>query len=256
MLSVVILTKNEEKNIIDCLETVNWADEVIIVDDNSIDRTIEIIEGLENKKIKIYKNTLDGDFSKQRNFGLSKCTKKWVLFVDSDERVTPQLREEINSLIINGVEKYDGYFIKRVDFMWGKMLRHGETGNIKLLRLIKKGKGVWLGDVHESIQVDGKVDSLENPLYHFPHQNVNDFLAEVNFYSTLRAKELYRKKVKSSALDIILYTKGKFLLNYVVKLGFLDGIEGIVFALMMSFHSFLVRSKLWLLWQKNHTSFS
>src|SRR3972149_4785180 len=101
MLSVVILIKNEEKNIVDCLESILWADEIIIVDDFSKDRTIEIIENFENKKIRIYKKNLNNDFSAQRNFGLSKTTKKWILFLDADERVAEELKEEINTIIIN-----------------------------------------------------------------------------------------------------------------------------------------------------------
>lgn len=254
MLTVVVLTKNEEKNIVDCLETVLWADEIIIVDDNSTDRTLEIIKNLNEKKIKVFTNSLNYDFSKQRNFGLSKATKKWVIFLDSDERITSSLKEEINSIIINNIEKYDGYFIKRVDFMWGKKLTHGEVGNIKLLRLIKRGKGIWMGKVHEALSVDGKTGTLGSSIFHYPHQSVSEFLSEINFYSTIRANELYARKTKSKALDIVFYTKGKFFLNYFLKMGFLDGIEGLVFALMMSFNSFLVRSKLWLLWQKKSTS--
>ncbi len=255
MLSVVILTKNEEKNIIDCLEAVAWADEIIIVDDNSSDRTLEIVKSLENKKIKTYKNDLNGDFSNQRNFGLSKTTKKWVLFIDADERVDSELHEEINTIIINskGQEK-DGYFIKRKDIIWGKMLKHGETGNISLLRLAKRGAGIWMGKVHEVWQVNGKTGEFNNYLLHYPHQSIDEFLKEVNFYSTIRAQELYEKKIKVTALDIVSYPFGKFILNYFLKLGFLDGMSGLIFSLMMSFHSFLVRSKLWVLWQKTHTS--
>lgn len=255
MISVVILTKNEEKNIIDCLETVLWADEIVIVDDDSLDRTLEIVKNLENKKIKSYTRPLNGDFSSQRNFGLSKTTKKWILFIDADERVSNELHEEINSLIINskGQEK-DGYFIKRKDFMWGKMLKHGETGNISLFRLAKRGAGVWMGKVHEVWQVNGKTGELNNYLLHYPHQSIDEFLREINFYSTIRAYELYENKTKVNPLDAVTYPLGKFVLNYFLKLGFLDGMGGLIFSLMMIFHSFLVRSKLWLLWQKTHTS--
>jgi len=254
MLSVIILTKNEERNIIDCLETVLWADEIIIVDDNSTDRTVEIINNLENKKIKIYEKELNDDFSAQRNFGLSKTTKKWVLFVDADERVSNELHEEINALIINKVKIKDGYFIKRKDFMWGSMLKHGETGSISILRFAKRDSGIWMGKVHEVWSITGNTGELDTFLLHYPHQSIDEFLKEINFYSTIRAKELYDKKVSVKLLDIVMYPLGKFVTNYLVKLGFLDGVPGLIFSLMMSFYSFLVRSKLWLLWQKTHTS--
>lgn len=252
MISVVILTKNEEKNILDCLESVLWADEIIIVDDNSEDRTIEVVKSLSNRKIKSYSKVLNEDFSSQRNYALSKTTKEWVLFLDADERVTNELREEINTQIISekNKPKYNGFYIQRKDIIFGKMLKYGETGKVNLLRLARKKSGIWYGKVHETWQVEGKIAKLENSLIHYPHQTINDFLKEINFYTSLRAKELYQKGVKASFFDIVIYPKAKFILNYFINLGFLDGIEGLVFAILMSFHSFLVRGKLWLLWIK------
>ena len=252
MISVVILTKNEEKNILDCLEGAMWADEIIIVDDNSEDRTIEVVKSLSNKKIKVYSKALNEDFSSQRNYALSKTTKEWVLFLDADERVTNELREEINWLIIGerNMSKYNGFYIQRKDVIFGKMLKYGETGKIKLLRLARKKAGIWYGKIHETWQVEGKVSELEHSLIHYPHQTINEFLKEINFYTSLRAKELYQNGVEVSFLDIVIYPKAKFILNYFINLGFLDGIEGFIFAIFMSFHSFLVRGKLWLLWKK------
>lgn len=252
MLSVVIIAKNEEKNILDCLETVLWADEIIIVDDNSEDRTIEVVKSLSSKKIKVYSKSLNEDFASQRNYALSKATKKWVLFLDADERVTNELREEINTFLIENIKisNINGFFIKRKDIMWGKELKHGETGGIKLLRFAKKDSGIWKGKVHEIWEVEGNISEMENNLIHFPHQTIDEFLSEINFYTTLRAKELYENKIESSVKNIILYPKGKFIKNYFIKLGFLDGIEGLIFAIFMSLHSFLVRGKLWLLWKR------
>lgn len=247
MISVIILTKNEEKNILDCLETVNWADEIIILDDNSIDRTVEIAESLKLKHLKVLQRVLDGDFSKQRNFTLSHVKSEWALFIDADERVTPQLREEINDFIIEEKEKpvFNGMYLKRQDMLWGKLLKHGETGNIKLLRLARKDAGIWHGKVHERWVIEGKTDTFENYLIHYPHQTVADFLAEINLYTTIRAKELFESNEKSSIFKIIFYPKAKFIQNFIFRLGFLDGLEGLVQAILMSFHSFLVRAKLW-----------
>lgn len=252
MLSVVIIAKNEEKNILDCLETVLWADEIIIVDDNSEDRTIEVVKSLSSKKIKVYSKSLNEDFASQRNYALSKATKKWILFLDADERVTNELREEINTFLIENIKisNINGFFIKRKDIMWGKELKYGETGSIKLLRFAKKDSGIWKGKVHEIWEVEGNISEMENNLIHFPHQTIDEFLSEINFYTTLRAKELYENKIESSVKNIILYPKGKFIKNYFIKLGFLDGIEGLIFAIFMSLHSFLVRGKLWLLWKR------
>lgn len=254
MISVVVLTKNEEKNIVDCLESVSWADEIIIVDDFSEDRTIEIINALSfSPKVKVFKKRLENDFSSQRNFALLKCKHEWIIFIDADERVSKELREEINSVIIDEKNKEinKGFYIRRKDVLFDKLLKHGEVGNIKLLRMARKDSGKWEGKVHEDWKIDGKVSELENYITHYPHQELSEFLREINFYSSIKANELYEAKVKVSALDVVIYPKGKFFVNYILKLGFLDGIEGLILAIVMSMHSFLVRSKLWLLWQKN-----
>lgn len=253
MISVIVLTKNEEKNILDCLETISWADEIIVVDDNSEDRTVEIVENLKLKNLKIIKSELHGDFSAQRNFAISKAANEWVLFIDADERVAPELRREINDFLIEEKNnpEFDGMYIRRKDILWGKLLKYGETGNIKLLRLARKKSGKWQGKIHEKWTVKGNIDSFSNYILHFPHQTISEFLKEINFYTTIRAAELYDNGVKTSLPQIIFYPKAKFLVNYFLKLGFLDGLEGLVFAIIMSLHSFLVRGKLWLLWEKS-----
>lgn len=252
MISVVIITKNEEKNIIDCLESVSWADEILIIDDFSEDRTLEVAQSLDLKNLKSLRSRLSDDFSKQRNLGLLKAKYDWILFLDADERVTPELREEINTVLIEEKQKpkHAGFYIQRKDVLWGKLLEHGETGNIKLLRLGKKNNGIWKGNVHEVWDMKGNVSELDSHILHYPHPTVSEFLREINFYTSLRANELYKNGIKVKWYDIIIYPKAKFIKNFFLKLGFLDGMEGLVFALFMSFHSFLVRGKLWQLWQK------
>lgn len=252
MISVIVLTKNEEINILDCLETVSWADEVIVLDDNSSDRTVEIAQNLGLKNLKILKRELHNDFSKQRNYAIQKANNEWILFIDADERVTLELRREINDFLIEEKNnpKFNGMYIKRRDMLWGKLLKHGETGNIKLLRLARKNSGKWQGRVHEEWLVKGNTGIFDNHILHFPHPTIAEFLREINFYTTIRAAELYEKGIKTSLLQIIFYPKAKFLVNYFLKRGVLDGLEGLVFAIIMSLHSFLVRGKLWLLWEK------
>ena len=246
-ISAVVLTRNEEKNIEECIKTLSFFDEIIIVDDNSEDKSLEIIRGLGDKRIKIYQRALRGDFSAQRNFALEKTRNDYVFFIDADERITQLLEEELKLLD----NLFDGYLVKRTDFIWGKELRYGESGNIYLLRLGNKTKGQWRGKVHETWNITGKTRKLRNDLKHYPHQSVNAFLRELNYYTDLRANELYEKGVKSSFLKIILYTKAKFITDYVIKQGFRDGVQGFLMAIFMSFHSFLTRGKLWLLWNKS-----
>lgn len=249
-ISAIILTKNEEKNIKNCLENLKWCDEVLIIDDNSTDRTIEIVK---KYKTIVYSRPLNNDFSSQRNFGISKAKSDWVLFVDSDEVISDGLVYEISNAIQRKdrhLNDFDGFYIKRAYVMWGRKLRYGEVGDEWRLRLAKKTAGRWEGKVHERWKVKGLVGRLNNPIFHFPHQTLDEFLKEINFYTDIRAQELKSKKVKVFFWSIILYPLSKFIINYIFKRGFLDGVHGLVFAIIMSLHSFLVRGKLWLMWGK------
>lgn len=250
--SAIILTKNEEENIIDCIAGLSFVQEIIIVDDYSEDKTIELVERSKDKRIKIFRNKLKNDFSKQRNFALQQAQGEWVLFLDADERVPESLAYEISNVSISAeiVNKYQGFYVKRRDFIWSKELKYGETGNIKLLRLAKKNAGNWEGKVHEEWKIKGQVSELKNPILHYPHKNLNEFLKEINFYTDLRAKELFEKGTRSNFVSIIAYPKAKFFLNYIFKKGFKDGIPGLIFAILMSFHSFMVRAKLWTMQDK------
>ena len=131
----------------------------------------------------------------------------------------------------------------------GKWLKHGETASVKFLRLAKKDAGKWERPIHEVWNVKGKVGELRNFIIHDREMTIGQFLERINSYSSLRARELYQKKVKTNALLIMVYPIGKFMQNYFLRLGFLDGKPGFVMAAMMSIHSFLVRAKLYLLWK-------
>lgn len=141
MITAIILTKNEEENIVDCMEGVMFCSEIIVVDDNSTDRTKELVAGFSrtHPKIKLFTRELGTNFSAQRQFGIDKSKFDWILFVDADERISPELAEEIEESVENN-SQLGGFLIPRRDFMWGKILEHGETGNIKLLRLFNKNE--------------------------------------------------------------------------------------------------------------------
>lgn len=261
MLSVVILTKNEEKNIEECLKSVAWCDEIIIVDDESEDQTLEKVKNT-SQKLKVFKRKLNNDFAAQRNYGLQQASGDWVLFVDSDERISEELKDEILKRVQNDVKKYDGFYIKRKDFLFGKWLRFGEAGKIRLIRLVKKGAGKWERAVHEELRVTGEVGELKEPLLHYPHQTIDEFLKKINFYTEINAgifwndeltllasrrsgPSLKKRGFISASLAVIVYPLAKFIKNYFLLLGFLDGVPGFLHATLMSFHSFLTRGKLW-----------
>lgn len=252
MITAVILIKNEEENIKKCLSGLFWCDEVLVIDDNSTDETITQISDFKNQNqninLKIYKRQLNGDFAKQRNYGLEKAIGDWVLFVDADERVSKELEKEILEKIgeSKGIE---GYYFRRIDYFMGKWLKHGETGSLNILRLGRKNSGKWVRNVDEVWEVKGQTEVLSNPLLHYSHLNLTQFLESINSRSTLNAQYLFEN---NENLNLFEWSKPflKFIQNYFFKRGFLDGMQGFVFAVLMSLHSFMVRGKLYLLLKK------
>ncbi len=243
-LSCIILTKNEEKNIDRALKSVSFCDEVLVIDDFSEDKTLQLAE---RYGAKIFKRNLNNNFSRQRNFALEKSRGKWVLFIDADEEVTPELAGEIKK-IINKKSEFSSYYIKRRDYWWGRQLKYGEIKNVNsrgLIRLMQKKYGKWVHSVHEVFQTSEASGRLNAYLNHYPHQNLTEFLHDINFYSTVKAKELLKKGKHIGILEILTYPFGKFVSNYFIRLGFLDGPAGFAYAFLMSFHSFLVRAKLY-----------
>jgi glycosyltransferase involved in cell wall biosynthesis len=258
-LSVVILTKNEEENIERCLKSVSFYDEIIVVDDYSTDNTKNQISKIKNQNyklnIKIYERKLKNDFAGQRNFGLQKATNDWVLFIDADEELTKKLQDEVKSVIRNLIinNQYNSFYIRRRDFFWNQELKHGEISQIRqfgLIRLVRKDSGHWLGNVHEVFYTADRTGRLNGILNHYPHPTLKDFINDINYYSTIRAEELFNRGITTNIFQIIFFPSGKFLYNYFLKLGFLDGAAGFTYAFMMSFHSFLVRGKLYQLINK------
>lgn len=248
MVSTVILTKNAELYIERCIKSVLWSDEILIIDDNSEDQTSAIAKKL---GVSIISHALSNNFAQQRNFALERVKGDWVFFLDSDEVVSETLKEEIQQVVLDTNRRdLTGFYIQRRDIMWGKKIYHGENGSIMLLRLGRKGFGKWEGRVHEQWHIKGRVGQLENVLYHYPHPHITEFLEEINWYTTLRAEELYQKGIRVEWFDILLYPKVKFIQNYFLRLGFLDGTAGMILALLMSLHSFLVRGKIWQLQNK------
>lgn len=242
MISAVILTKNEEKNIRECIESLTFCDEVVVIDDNSDDATRE-----KAKKMgaKVFIRDMDMDYSAQSNFGMKKADGEWVLFVDADERISDSLKKEIIEKL-KSEKDINGYNFKRVDYMWGSWLKHGEIGAVKMLRLVKKGFGRWERRVHPIFEIDGETSGFKNPILHFPHPTLSKFLEGVNRWSDWDVLAKREEGKKSSIFKIIFWPAGKFFYNFVLRAGFLDGMAGFIVALVMSFHSFLSWSKVWI----------
>lgn len=249
MISAIILAKNEENSIGRCLSSVSFCDDVIVIDDNSTDKTVEIAKKM---GATVVSHPLNHDFATQRNFAMTKAKYDWILFVDADEVVSQELAEEtqqVTSSKSQVTRTQQSYYLLRRDFFWNKELKYGETQKARnrgIIRLVKKGSGKWVGKVHEEFVPNGDTAILNNYLNHYPHPTINDFLRSINDYSSKRAEELQAKGVRQTVLPIIFNPIGKFIYTYFIRLGFLDGPAGFVYSFMMSFHSFLVRGKLYL----------
>lgn len=240
MISAIVLTHNDASTIQKTLESVSWCDQIIVIDDVSRDKTREIAR---SSGAVVHSHALNGDFAAQRNFGLTFVNSGWILFIDSDEEVSTDLKHEIQGAIEN--DSVDGYYFKRKDFFMNRWLGHGETSHVSLLRLGQAGKGKWIRRVHEVWDIQGTLRELREPLLHRPHPTIREFLSDIETYSSLNAQEFSNTGVRANVFQIILYPKAKFIKNYFFLGGFLDGTAGMVMALMMSFHSFLTRAKLW-----------
>lgn len=246
-ISILLITHNEEKNLLNYwtwLDRCKTINEIVVVDDNSDDKTKEVLKKIETKKIKvkIFERGLNNNFSDQRNFGITKTTNDWILWLDADEKPTSSLIRFLNH--IDNLQ-YKNYAFKRNDIFIDHELKHGENSNQYFLRFFNKKYGRFTGAVHEIWQSPKEIEYKKLHIHHYPHQSLRGFIKKLNFYSDIRAQELYDQNQTSNQFQIIFYPLGKFVQDYFLKLGFLDSTPGIIMALGMSFHSFLVRSKLW-----------
>ncbi len=189
------------------------------------------------------------DFAAARNAELKKVKTEWVFFIDKDEKITPKLKQAILTSIAS--PDFDAYTIPRLDTFMGRQLHHGEPGHTRFIRLARRSFGSWVRPVHEVWEGKGRVGKIDEPILHDSHSSISSFLDKINDYSSLEAEYRYQSGMKSSLFKIAVYPIAKFKYNYLLRLGFLDGVPGIIMAMMMSFHSYLTWTKLYLLWHKN-----
>ena len=251
-ISLLLLTKNEQENI---KNNFGWIkkcpiiDEIFIVDDFSTDNTKKAVSTLKTDNTNIIFKTrkLDSNFSAQRNYGISFAKNKWILWLDADEIPTPSFLKFLNNF---GPKNKTSYSFIRQNIFWNKVLNYGES-NQRLVRLFDKTSGKFQGKVHEIWQTNKTTQKTNIKFLHQTNQNITSLLNKINFYTDIRSKELYVNKTKTSIFQIIFYPLAKFTQNYFIKLGCLDGTRGIIISLVMSFHSFLVRTKLWQLYNQS-----
>jgi len=243
-LSVTIITYNEEENIRNCLESVKWADEIVIIDSGSQDKTVEISKEYTSK---VFINPWPGHYQ-QKNFATDKTTNLWVFSIDADERVTLELRKDIERVLTNPL--FDGYLFPRKNYFLGKWMRHGGWYPDHVLRLFRKGKGRFGGiNPHDKVIIDGgKVGVINTPIVHLTYRNFSQYIAKQHTYTTISAKEIVKrrgKKTKVGQLTLIGRFFTKFLERYIWKMGFLDGLHGLIAAIAASYFAFVKYAKVW-----------
>ncbi len=243
-LSVTIITRDEEANIRRTLESVRWADEIIVLDSGSTDGTIAICREYTDK---VFPQAWLG-YSAQKNAAIDRAGGAWVLSLDADEPVEPALAEEIRAIIASPVAQ-DGYRIPRKTFFLGKRIMHGGWYPDYNLRLFRRGKGRFEERaVHEAVKVSGTVGRTKNAILHYAYPDLASYVATINRYSTLAVDVMMEKEagpVKRSWFTILFRPVGTFLWKYVVRLGFLDGKHGLVLNLYHAVYVFIKYSKAW-----------
>ncbi len=224
-LTVILITKNEATNIRACLESVGWADEIIVVDSGSTDATVAIAKTM---GAHVYEHDWPG-FGPQKNRALGYATKDWVLSLDADERVTPELRGEIEAVLRGG--QFDSYLVSRLSNYCGRFMRHSGWYPDLLPRLFKRGSARFSDDlVHERLIVDGAAGELRGMLLHYAFDDLEEVLRKVNQYSTAGAQMMQRRGRHTSLTGAVLRGMWSFVRTYVVRGGFLDGREGFMLA--------------------------
>jgi glycosyltransferase involved in cell wall biosynthesis len=241
--SAYILTKNEEKNIKECIESIKWADEIVIVDDFSTDSTVAIAKAM---GCKVVENKFEY-FGKQRNFALAQCSNDWVICLDADERITPELKKEIEQELKN-TPKTDAFVAPRKSKFINILILHsGWYPDYRHPILFNKNKMKYKDQlVHEDIEYDGKKAYFKGDIAHYPYDSIKQFVKKSDFYTDLRSKEMFENGKKFKILNLFINPSVTFLKMYIIKKGFLDGMTGFILALLYSsFYTLMKYIKLW-----------
>ncbi len=247
-LSVVISAFNEEAKIEDCLKSVKWAREIIFIDNSSTDKTVEIAKKY-TSKIFVVKNNLMLNVNK--NFGFTKATQDWILSLDADEQVTPELEEEIEEKIRNSKfeirNSVDGYYIPRKNIIFGKWIEHAGWYPDWQLRLFKRGKGKFEEQhVHEMIKINTKAGYLNSNILHYNYQTIIQFIMKTaNIYAPNEADQLIKNGYKFNWRDAIRFPVKEFMSRFFAREGYRDGFHGLMLSLLMSFYHLVIVANIW-----------
>ncbi len=240
-ISVIVRTFNEEKNIRECLESVSWADEIVVVDSKSTDNTVAIVKEFTDRVI--IQDWL-GHIG-QSQFATDQTSHLWVLSIDADERISPPLRDEIRSLDLDH-SSYDAYEIPRRHFFMKRWINHSAWYPDYKIRLFRKDRCRWGGYApHDKVKVKGSKKKLRNDLIHYIYRDIAHFAATKNNYSTLTAQDHFRNGKRARLIDITLRPLYAFLYRYFFRLGIADGLAGFTISVLESHAVFMKYMKLY-----------
>ncbi|MCG6553367.1 MAG: glycosyltransferase family 2 protein [Candidatus Magnetominusculus sp. LBB02] len=236
--SVVIVAKNEQDKIEAALASCVCASEIVVIDAESEDRTVEICKKYTDK---VYIKPWQG-FAAQKQMAADMAAGPWIFILDADERFTPELAEEIAALISDTT--LDGFYVPRKNFFLGRWIKHGGWRPDYTLRLFKKDKGrLEPRHVHEKVVVDGRTGYLINPIEHYTYGNISQFITKMDNYSTLSAEEKASKR--AGIISFTVRPLAAFIKMYFLRLGFLDGIHGFILAVLYGCYTFVKYVKIW-----------
>ncbi|MGJ8592697.1 MAG: glycosyltransferase family 2 protein [Aquaticitalea sp.] len=237
-LSVIIPTYNEEDCLYRALYSVKFADEIIVVDSFSTDRTVAIAKQF---SCKIVERQFD-NFSAQKNYALQFATKEWVLFLDADERITTNLKQEIQEVMQTG--KHTGYKLNFPHFFMNRFLYHHSSN---VTRLVVREKSHFEGSVHEKLIVDGSIGKLKNPVLHYTYKGLEHYIQKRDVYAWFQAEQLHAKGKKATYLQLVFKPFFRFFSSYILKRGFLDGVPGLAISGINAYGVFSRYAKLMLI---------
>lgn len=228
LLSIIIVAKNESEHIARCLESISWADEIIVFDSGSTDNTVEICK---NFTPHVFETDWPG-FGPQKQRALDKTSGDWVLSIDADEQITKALQSEILKAIQNPQNTHHGFEIPRLSSYCGKQIKHGGWWPDYVLRLFQKKQGKFSDSlVHERVILNGSTSQLKSPILHESYTSLEEVLSKTNNYSSLGAKMLFDDGKKSSLVHAIIRGVWTFFRTYIIKASFIDGEQGLMLAI-------------------------
>jgi len=247
-ISACVITLNEEDRIDDCLASLDFCDELVVVDSHSNDRTRERAA---TRGARVIERDWPGHVV-QKEFAIRAAANDWVLCVDADERVTPQLRTEILALRAGGFPEHAGWSFPRKTFYLGRFIEHGLWYPDRQLRLFDRRRGKWGGqDPHDKVLLDGSLGRLRGDLLHYSYRNLDDHLRTIDRYTTIMAAGLFRRGRRASVLDLVTHPAARFVRSYFLKLGFLDGWRGLLVAYLAAHYARLKYAKLLVMQRSN-----